>query len=417
MKVVFDASSTLLPLAGVGRYTLELLRALLEVWPDSEPPPTVWLNSLRNRPDAERHGFLESARGKGRVEVVNTRLPGPALLAAWKWFRQPRIERITGAADVVHCPATYVVPSRRAARVVTVHDLHYLRHPSHGERLGGGYLASTLYRVLPGVEAIVVPSRAVREEVLTHFTGVEADRVHVVPEGVDLKRFRPLESGTVAKILRARGLEPPYVLSVATLEPRKNLEGLLKAFRVCIAEDTAKAEVVEGKRSLAKLQLVLVGRKGWGDIRIEDVCRRVGVDRKRVRWFGDVEDEELTALYNGARVVAMASLWEGFGLPALEAMACGTPVLVSNRGALPEVVGDAGATFDPENLESFAQEMRAILEISEEKRSELGRRCIARAREFTWEAAARHTIEVYREAAGSRGATDIHGLTRTDTDC
>ncbi len=406
MKVVFDASSTLLPLAGVGRYTLELLRALIEIWPDSEPPPTVWLNSLRNRPDTERHGFLERASGTGRVRVVNTRLPGPALLTAWKWFRRPRIESITGAADVVHCPATYVVPSRRAARVVTVHDLHYLRHPSHGERLGGGYLASTLYRVLPQVEAIVVPSCAVREEVLTHFTGVEADRVHVVPEGVDLKRFCPLDSVTVAKTLRARGLEPPYVLSVATLEPRKNLEGLLKVFRECIAEEAANAEGVEEKRGPAKLQLVLVGRRGWGDVRIEEVCRQVGVDGKRVRWFGDVEDKELTALYNGARVVAMASLWEGFGLPALEAMACGTPVLVSNRGALPEVVGDAGATFDPKNVEGFAQEMRAILEATEEKRSEMRQRCIARAREFTWEAAARRTMEVYREAAGVRGATN-----------
>jgi len=394
MKLIYDASVSLLPLTGVGRYTTELLRALIETWPPGNPPPKIWMNSLRQRPSRERHGFLREALHDRRVEVVRTRLPGPLLLTGWEWFGWPPVEMVAGGCDVVHCPAAYVAPARYAARVVTIHDLHALRHPRHGAPLGGGYLAGTLPDRLPEVEAVIVPSSAVCGEVVSHFPRVHPERIHVVPEGVASRWFESPDPKRVADTLRRRGISQPYVLTVGTLEPRKNQGRLFKAMA---------AWRREAKPDETVPLLVGVGRPGWGGITVERLCRRAALDPRAVCWIADVDDAELSHLYAGASVVVVPSLWEGFGLPALEAMACGKPLVVSNRGGLPEVTGGTAVEVNPYHIRELATAVRELVNAREERKAELGRRAAARARTFTWTAAARKTLQVYREAASQQG--------------
>lgn len=390
MKLLYDASTSLLPLTGVGRYTTELLRALLDEWPAEDPPPTVWLNSLRRRPSPERHAFLRAAAREGRARVVRTRIPGPCLLAGWDWFNRPFVETIAGRADVVHCPASYILPARAAARVVTIHDLHAVRHPADGALLGAGYLAGALPDRLPEVEAILVPSVAVRGEVLTLFPRVHPERLHVVPEGVNPRWFHVPPPPRIEATLRRRAIAHPYLLAVGTLEPRKNYARLFEAVSTWRREPGAAAN--------APL-LVVVGRPGWGGVTLQNLCRQSGLDPRRVRWIADADDDELLDLYGGARAVVVPSLWEGFGLPALEAMAAAKPLVVSNQGALPEVVGDTAAVIDPRDPRDLLRALRDLCEAPDEHRKAMGEKARERARQFTWSDTARATFDVYRRVA------------------
>lgn len=401
MKLLYDASSTLPPLSGVGRYSLELLRGLLRVWPQGDPPPTVWFNSLRRKPSPQRHGFLDEARGNNQVRIVRTRYPGPAVLELWRCLRAPGIERLVGGEfDVAHGPASYPFPARRAARVLTLHDLHYLRHLGHADRWGGKYLARALPGRLKDFEAVVVPAEAIRREVIAHFPEVSPERVHAIPDGVNHECFKPCGRGETEGALRRRGITRPYALVVATLEPRKNLAGLFRAFARFLEQGTA-AKATAAAETHPPL-LLGVGRPGWGNITLEQLLSESGLSRDSVLWLADVEDAELARLYCGARVTVIPSLWEGFGLTALEAMACGSPVAASNRGGLPEAVGEAGVLFDPDDEAALAAALSRHFEAADATRGQWMRRGIEHARAFTWDATARGTLEVYRIAAALR---------------
>jgi alpha-1,3-rhamnosyl/mannosyltransferase len=404
VKLLYDASSTLPPLSGVGRYSLELLRGLLRVWPETHPPPTVWFNSLRRKPSPQRHGFIEEACSNNRVRIVRTRYPGPVLLESWRWLKAPGIEQLTGEYyDVAHGPASYPFCARRAARVLTLHDLHYLRHVGHADRWGGKYLARALPGRLKDFEAVVVPAEAIRREVLEHFPEVSPERVHAIPDGVNHDCFKPCGREEVDGALRRRGITRPYALVVATLEPRKNLAGLFRAFARFLEQRAAAAAAKATAAAETPPPLLLgVGRPGWGNITLEQLLGESGVSRDSVVWLEDVEDAELARLYAGARVTVIPSLWEGFGLTALEAMACGSPVAASNRGGLPEAVGEAGVLFDPDNEAALAAALSRHFDAPEATREQWMRRGHEHARAFTWDATARGTLEVYRIAGALR---------------
>ncbi len=258
--------------------------------------------------------------------------------------------------DVLHCP-TYRGPLRsRVPLVVTVHDLAVLRHPNAFNRWSRLYGPLVVPRVLAAARRIIAVSEFTKRE-LVELLSVPEDKIRVVPNGIDEAFTHPGPS--------AQG---DYVLAVGTLEPRKNLSRIVAATR------------------RAGLELRVVGACGWGEVEVSG---------DGVRWLGDVPDEELARLYRGARCFAYASLYEGFGIPVLEAMACGTPVVTSRGGGTEEVANGAAVLVDPHDAADIATGIeRAVLQ-----REELVRRGRARAREFTWSAAAEATIEVYREAA------------------
>jgi glycosyltransferase involved in cell wall biosynthesis len=301
------------------------------------------LRELRARDDV---ALRYSAFG-GRQRAWN--LPRDAV-----WY--PFVLGRARGVDVLHC-TTYRGPVRTSVPlVVTVHDLAVLRHPRAFNRWSRTYGPLVIPHVLRAARKVIAVSEFTRTE-LVELLAVPPEKIAVIPNGID-DAFRA--DGPAA--------EGEYVLTVGTLEPRKNL-----------------ARTAEAARRLG-VELRVVGERGWGG---------VAAGSNGVRWLGRVPDEELAALYRGARVVAYPSLYEGFGIPVLEAMACGAPVVTSRGGATEEVADGAAVLVDPLDTSSIA----AGIERALERRTELVERGLDRARGFAWTAAADATAAVYREVA------------------
>jgi glycosyltransferase involved in cell wall biosynthesis len=272
--------------------------------------------------------------------------------AVWYLFVLGRF----GDADVLHCP-TYRGPLRsRLPFVVTVHDLAVLRHPDAFNRWTRTYSPRVVPRVLEAARRVIAVSEFTRRE-LVELLDVPDEKIRVVPNAVEAQFTR---DGPAA--------EGDYVLAVGTLEPRKNLQRLAEAAR------------------RTDVELRVVGARGWGGVQ---------VGGNGVRWLGEVSDAELARLYRGARCVAYPSLYEGFGIPVLEAMACGAPVVTTRGTAMEEVADGAAVLVDPHD----PAEIAAGIERATAEREQLVRRGLERARVFRWDAVADATVAVYREAA------------------
>ncbi len=270
--------------------------------------------------------------------------------------------------------------------VVTIHDVIPLVLPWAFPLRHRLVVATAFARIRKQAERVIVPSTAAAEDVV-HFLRVERERISIIPMGCE-PRFQPIGEPVQAAALRRRyNLPERYILFVGTLEPRKNVQTLLRAFAQLIAETPQD-----------DLTLVIAGGKGWGG---EDYMSTVDALKlhAHVHFAGFVDDEHLPELYRGALLFVYPSLYEGFGLPVLEAMACGTPVITSNRASLPEVAGDAALLVDPTRPEALAAAMASILSDSE-LRQALRAKGLARAQTFTWDAVAQQTIAVYRAVGG-----------------
>ena len=259
-------------------------------------------------------------------------------------------------ADVLHCP-TYRGPTRsRVPLVVTVHDLAVFRNPEAFNRWTRAYSPRVVPRVLAAAQRVIAVSEFTRQE-LNEMLRVPDDKIRVVPNGVGDEFMNVGEAA-----------EGDYVLAVGTLEPRKNLERLVEAVQ------------------RTKRELRVVGARGWGGVE---------VGGNGVRWLGEVSDTELARLYRGAACVAYPSLYEGFGIPVLEAMACGVPVVTTRGTAMEEVADGAAVLVDARD----PAEIAAGIERAATDRDELVARGLARASQFRWDAVAAATVQVYREAA------------------
>ena len=310
--------------------------------------------------------------------LVASRLPRWLLYEGWHRVGRPRVDRLVGrtgrAPDVVHASGG-AVPATRAPLVATVHDLAWRRHPAaatnRGRRLFEGWLADA-----QRAERVVCPSKATRDELLG--AGFDGDRIRIVPLGVSLAAA---ESGLSDRLRTRHGLDGPFVLWVGTLEPRKNLNRLVTAMST--------------SASLADVPLVLVGPEGWRT----DVARIVAPLEDRVVVVGSVSEAEKRAWFEAADVFCLPSLHEGFGLPVLEAMAHGTPVVTSSGTATEEVVGNGGLTVDPTDGEAIADALATVLgdSLLAERLGEAGR---ARAADHSWSRTADGLVATYREAIG-----------------
>lgn len=366
MLIGIDASRTVLARrTGTERYALEIVKALTVAECDdrfmlyfNQPPP----------PDL----LPRSTRIRWRV-IPARRLWTVGRLAAEMIIRPP---------DVLFVPAHSLPPVVPRASVVTIHDLGYRHFP-------GEHPTATrwLRRVSNTISArratrVIAISRATRDD-LVRFERMRPERLSVVHHG-RAPWFRPVEDAEQVEAVRARyGLDRPFFLFVGTLQPRKNLERLLAAFD----------RVAEGRPDLL---LALVGAGGWQPDRLEQALSGVRA-RDRVRPLGYVPDDDLPSLLSGSLGLAFPSLYEGFGLPALEAMSCGTPVLTSSTSSLPEVVGDAGLLVDPLDVDAITHGLARLADDAG-LRHDLGRRGLARAADFTWERAAEQTLAVLRAA-------------------
>ena len=313
------------------------------------------------------------------IESRIIRLPGlwTHLGLSWEVTRYP--------PDLLFIPAHVVPAVRRCPTVVTIHDVGYLDHRDAYPRTRWWYLhLSTLFSVR--VAALVITdSHATKAELGARY-GIGADKIRVVHLACD-PSFAPVESPQVLSGVRARyGIHADYFLFLGTLQPRKNIAGLLAAF--------AEFKAWTG----SKHKLVLAGRKGWLYEAIYDMLRKLQLSND-VIFAGYVPDQDLPALISGAIALVFPSFHEGFGLPALQAMSCGTPVIASNVSSLPEVVGDAGLLADPYDPSKLAQAMATVASDGFLRR-ELRRRGLERARRFSWAKCAAETFKVFEEVVG-----------------
>jgi glycosyltransferase involved in cell wall biosynthesis len=283
--------------------------------------------------------------------------------------------------DVYHSP-NYILPvAIGCPTVVTVHDLFYLDGSLHRLR-SHLYLTLLANMAIRRATRIICVSAYTRDRLVQRFP-TAAQRVRVVGEGVD-SRFQPQSKVAMAGLRERIGLCQPYVLFVGTIEPRKNLARLIRAFEQAV------------KRTGAPHHLVVAGARGWKDGPVQTAYLSSPY-RDRIHMVGYLSEDELPAAYAAADIFAYPSQAEGFGLPALEAMACGTAVLTSNTSAIPEVVGDSALLIDPLDESDIARGLERLFCDAEERRAR-GESGIVRAARFSWARVAEQTISVYAEA-------------------
>ncbi|MCX2726226.1 glycosyltransferase family 1 protein [Thermomicrobium sp. 4228-Ro] len=304
-------------------------------------------------------------------------------------------ELVRHPVDLLFVPAHVLPVWCPVPGVVTVHDLGYRYEPEAHPLLQRLYLEFGTLRSVRQARRVIAISQATARD-LVRFYRVPPERIAVVPHGVD-RQFSPRTAEEVARVRERYGLHKPFLLHVGTLQPRKNLVRLIRAFERVAATDH-------------ELELILAGKRGWLAEPIETAIRSSPV-RQRIRVLGHVVDSDLPALYSAAELFVFPSLYEGFGLPVLEAMACGIPVVTSRRGALAEIAGPA-ITCDPLSVEDIA---RAIAEARDPvHRPQLVRAGLEHAKQFTWERSAHLTLDVLAEAIGTRHADTVSSHTRRE---
>ena len=354
--------------AGSARYTAEMAQALREI-------PGLDLRLLTLYP-ADVVAARASERGYPSAESLALTVPRQAQYLLWHLAGiSGSLAKATKEADIVHAPILIIPPRKKTPLVVTVFDLTFLMFPQHHVLNTRVLLGSGLRRAVREADAFLAISENTKRD-LVRLAGVAPERIHVTPLAAD-PLFRPQEdAGTLARL----GIDRPYVLYVGTLEPRKNITVLLRAFAALQDQD---------KETL----LVLAGAKGWMYDEIFALTTQLGL-KDRVRMLGYVSNEDLPVLYSQAQVFVYPSLFEGFGLPVLEAMQCGAPVITTNVSSLPEVAGDAGILISPDDVAGLTREMRSVLS-EPERRADLSGRSLARAALFSWRKTAEMTAEVY----------------------
>lgn len=373
MNVAVDFTAGVRQPAGVGHYTRALVRALADALAE----------------DGARHRLTLLWAGPQRIAPPdawpNTRsrrlpLPERLMTIAWQRLRLPLpADLLAGGADVFYSPDFALPPLARARSVVTVHDLSYLTHPQTHFPALRAYLEAAVPRAVARADRVLADSEQTKRD-LVAYVGLSGDKIDVVLSAAD-PVFRRLDDQKLAAVLGRRGIEWPYVISVGTIQPRKNLPTIFEALRQVRPE----------------LRLIHVGRPGWLCEPIFEALERSGV-KERVHFLSGIDDAELAALYGGAVALVFPSLYEGFGLPCLEAMACGTPVIASRAGSLAEVIGDAAIAVDPMDAAAIAAGIERLLDDTA-FRADLIRRGEAQASRFSWESSGRQLKGILERVA------------------
>ena len=371
MKVCLDVQAGIAQRAGIGRYTRTLARELGAIAGEH----------------ALRLFYFDFTRQAMPFDVPGAEIravrhvPGRFITYAWRKFREPAFDRFSGPADVFHFPNFILPPLRRGRAVVTIHDLSFLRYPEFAQERNRIYLTECIHGTAERADAIITDSQFSAGEIVAEL-GVPAGRVHAIHLGIE-PAFQPAPPDAVTAMREALGLRRPYLLAVGTIEPRKNLPFLVDVF--------------ERMRSFDG-DLVLAGMPGW---KFEPIFERIERSSRRsaIRHVAYVDDALLPALYTGAECLVQPSYYEGFGFPPLEAMACGTPVISSSGGSLPEVLGDAAVIIDTFDVDRWVSELSRLLDDGSRLGSliEAGRRQAAR---YRWETTAQKTWAVYESLVG-----------------
>jgi len=372
MRIGFDISPIAPGRTGIGQFCYYLLKGLMDLESGDE---FFGFSSGRSRPD------LSDLRP--HVSGYHMPVPTRVLYRVWSAVGRPRVDRWLGGVDVYHATNFFLPPTASAPRVLSLYDLSFLVRPALCSPKIVGPFSRGVPRFAQAADAIAACSEATKRDIVERL-GIAPDKV-TVTYGAVADGFGPLDPEQVRGAVTARyGLEAPFLLFVGTLEPRKNVVGLLKAF-------AAVSHRIPHT-------LALVGPSGWGTGPIMKALRPLEAQGRVVRIGYLRGHEELAWLYAAARAFVFPSFYEGFGLPVLEALTCGCPVVTSKVSSLPEVAGDAAVYVDPEDVDSIAD---GILRIAEDDglRQSLSERGLAQARQFSWRRCAETTMGIYRRVA------------------
>lgn len=378
LRIGIDYTAGVVQKGGIGRFVRGLVDGLAAVDQDNE----YLLFYFHRGQETPNRPISNIANFRTRQIPIPDRL----MTILWHRFSLPiPVDIATGQLDVFHAPDYVLPPLRRGVSVLTVHDLSFLLHPEcHDENLSA-YLEKAVPPSVARADLITVDSHSTRNDLIC-LLDAEPERVEVVYGGVD-EQFRPMQEQweLLSQTRKRFGISHPFILNVGVIEPRKNLVALVQAY------ERLKA------RPGFNHKLVIAGGKGWlyhevyrkvRDLRLED----------DVIFTGYVPDEDLPALYNLADLFVYPSLYEGFGLPVVESMACGTPVVASDSSSIPEIVGDAALLAPPTDVEALASAMeRALTDLA--LRDHMRASGLAQATNFTWRKAAESLVNVYQRAA------------------
>lgn len=372
MDICLDYQPAVAQRAGIGRYTRLLARYLPGLLEQGDRLSLFYLDFSRkgDPPDAP-----------GAIDRPWRLLPGALLQQLWKRGLPPRFDQLAGKADLYHF-TNFVIPpvSAKAKTISTIFDMSFARLPQCAEAKNLAYLEARIGKTVRRADAIITISRFSADEIASFHPEAEG-KTFAIPLGLDQTLAAP-PADTVAEVRKRLGLEKPYILSVGTLEPRKNYTFLVDAFEALGRDD---------------VDLVIAGMPGW---RYEPILEKIGKSPRaaQIHYLRFVQDADLAALYAGAELFALASLYEGFGFPPLEAMLCGTPVVSSAGGSLPEVLGDAADIVRGYDAGEWAEALAKMLD-DPGRRASFVARGTARARLYSWEETARKTLDVYRAVA------------------
>jgi len=365
LRIGVDYTAGLNQQAGIGRLTRELFTALFEL------DDVNYYSLLFARSPASD---LSSVPAQPNLYLTRLPLPERWQTVLWQRLRLPLwADLLAGGVDVFHAPDFVLAPVRSARTVLTVHDLTFEIRPECAVPSLRRYLRRAVPRSVHAADRVLADSRATADD-LVRLYRVPAAKLEVVYSAAS-ERFRPLAAGEAERLLAGLEIPRPFILTAGTLQPRKNIARLIDAFESLDLPH----------------HLVIVGARGW---LYEGVLEKLSAPR--VVAPGYVSDEQLAALYNLAELFVCPSLYEGFGLPALEAMSCGTPVAVSNVSSLPEVTGSAALTFDPEDTTAIAGAVRRLA-AEPAMRAELSAAGLEQAKRFSWRSSALQLKGIYEE--------------------
>ncbi len=356
---------------GIGRYVRELVAALARQ--PAEFDYRLFVSGADQLPPLPGSNF----------RWCPTRISPRWLARIWGRARLPLpVELFTGAVDLYHATDFVLPPTRARHTLLTVHDLSFVRVPETASPSLKAYLDVVVPRSVRRADHILANSQATKDDLVALYD-TPADKITVLLSGVDA-RFRPTDDPSIRQKYALP--DRPYLFSVGTVQPRKNYVRLIQSLAVL-------------RERGRDIDLVIAGGKGWLDDPIYAAIQKLKLD-DYVHLIGFADDADLPALYSAALITAVPSLYEGFGIPVLESMACGTPVVTSTISSLPEVAGDAALLVDPTDLDALIAALDRLIG-SESLRREFAARGLARAQTFTWERSAQQLNDIYRRLLAS----------------
>lgn len=373
MKIGIDISQIVYG-TGVSNYTKNLVEALTKI--DHKNTYILFGSSLRQNKSLRE--FKEKLTDVKNVEFKIFKWPNSAWTYLLNKLRVIKIEKLIGEVDVLHSSDWTQPPTRKETKTVTtVHDMTvYIFEQSHLPKIVKNQ-KRRLELVKRDVDKIIADSKTTKDD-LVKFLQIDEGKIKVIYLAPSAD-FKPQDDDKIAGTLTKYKIKKPYILSVATQEPRKNIQKLLDVFG-------------QINKDRPEVNLVLSGKYGWGE----------GFHQPdNVIWTDYVSQEDLVNLYCGCRVFVYPSLYEGFGLPILEAMACGVPVITSNNSSMLEIAKDTAILIDPRSEGQLKKAIEMVLDLDLENYQKMVKASLARAKQYSWTKTAKETLEVYQEVAGA----------------